>query len=131
TYTTNLSDDILSSYGLSSLSVTSNDFVLSSGSTLNLAAGGSLSITAGAIDIAGNLALAGGNVSLVTDRASVGNTPWFKAPIDSSGKSIAANVFVEGTIDVSGRFVNDIGRTAGIDAAGPAYIDGGSVSIVT
>ncbi|WP_445221044.1 filamentous hemagglutinin family protein [Bradyrhizobium sp. Pa8] len=135
TYTTNLSADILSGYGLSSLKVTANDFVLSSGSALNLAAGGSLSVTAGgAIDIAGSVSAAGGNVSLVTDRDSVsGNftASLFKAPKDSSGKSIAANVFVEGTIDVSGRFVNDTGRTAGVDAAGPAFINGGSISIAT
>ncbi|MET4084738.1 filamentous hemagglutinin family protein [Bradyrhizobium sp. LA7.1] len=135
TYTTNLSADILSGYGLSSLKVTANDFVLSGGSALNLAAGGSLSVTAGgAIDIAGSVSAAGGNVSLVTDRDSVSSsftTSLFKAPKDSSGKSIAANVFVEGTIDVSGRFVNDTGRTAGVDATGPAFINGGSISIAT
>lgn len=135
TYTTNLSADILSGYGLSSLKVTANDFVLSSGSTLNLAAGGSLSVTAGgAIDIAGTVSAAGGSVDLVTDRvASTGgpNASLFKAPIDKSGKVIAANVFVEGTIDVSGRFVNDTGRVAGVDAVGPAFINGGTISITT
>lgn len=132
TYTTNLSADILSKYGLSSLKVTANDFVLSSGSTLNLAAGGSLSVTAGgAIDIAGTVSAAGGSVDLVTDRVGSSSEPLFKAPIDKSGKVIAANVFVEGAIDVSGRFVNDTGRTAGVDAAGPAFINGGSISIAT
>lgn len=137
TYTTNLSADILSGYGLSSLKVTANDFVLSAGSTLNLAAGGSLSVTAGgAIDIAGSVSAAGGNVSLVTDRISINGSfaKLFKAPKDPkdpSGNPIAANVFVEGTIDVSGRFVNDTGRTAGVDAAGPAFINGGTISITT
>nr|WP_246563558.1 filamentous haemagglutinin family protein [Bradyrhizobium liaoningense] len=134
-YTTHLSDEILSSYGLSSLSVTANDFVLSSGSTLNLAAGGSLSVTAGgAIDIAGTISAEGGSVNLVTDRLSVNTgagSAWFKAPRDLSGNTIAANIFVEGTIDVSGRFVNDIGRVAGVDANGPAYINGGSISLTT
>lgn len=137
TYTTNLSADILSKYGLSSLKVTANDFVLSDGSMLNLAAGGSLSVTAGgAIDIAGSVSAAGGNVSLVTDRVSINGSfaKLFKAPKDPkdpSGNPIAANVFVEGTIDVSGRFVNDTGRTAGVDAAGPAFISGGTISITT
>lgn len=137
TYTTNLSADILSGYGLSSLKVTANDFVLSDGSMLNLAAGGSLSVTAGgAIDIAGSVSAAGGNVSLVTDRVSINGSfaKLFKAPKDPkdpSGNPIAANVFVEGTIDVSGRFVNDTGRTAGVDAAGPAFINGGTISITT
>lgn len=137
TYTTNLSADILSKYGLSSLKVTTNDFVLSDGSMLNLAAGGSLSVTAGgAIDIAGSVSAAGGNVSLVTDRISINGSfaKLFKAPKDPkdpSGNPIAANVFVEGTIDVSGRFVNDTGRMAGVDAAGPAFINGGTISITT
>lgn len=137
TYTTNLSADILSKYGLSSLKVTANDFVLSDGNMLNLAAGGSLSVTAGgAIDIAGSVSAAGGNVSLVTDRISINGSfaKLFKAPKDPkdpSGNQIAANVFVEGTIDVSGRFVNDTGRTAGVDAAGPAFINGGTISITT
>lgn len=135
TYTTNLSADILSKYGLSSLKVTANDFVLSSGSTLNLAAGGSLSVTAGgAIDIAGTVSAAGGSVNLVTDRVASSSGPnasLFKAPIDKSGNVIAASVFVEGTIDVSGRFVNDTGRVAGVDAAGPAFINGGTISIAS
>ncbi|MET4169516.1 filamentous hemagglutinin family protein [Bradyrhizobium sp. LA6.1] len=134
TYTTNLSADILSGYGLSSLKVTANDFVLSNDSMLNLAAGGSLSVSAGgAIDIAGTVSAAGGSVSLSTDRVSVGGkfSSLFKAPTDQSGHAIAANIFVEGTIDVSGRFVNDIGRVAGVDAAGPAFTNGGTVSITT
>ncbi|OAF02723.1 hypothetical protein AYJ54_25965 [Bradyrhizobium centrolobii] len=134
-YTTNLSADILSKYGLSSLSVTANDFVLSSGSSLNLAAGGSLSVTTGgAIDIAGTVSAAGGSVNLVTDRVSISssfNSALFKAPRDTSGNVIAANVFVEGTIDVSGRFVNDSGRVPGVDAVGSAFINGGSISITT
>lgn len=134
TYTTNLSADILSKYGLSSLKVTANDFVLSGGSTLNLAAGGNLSVTAGgAIDIAGTVSAAGGSVTLETDRVSISSkfNPLFKAPTDKSGGVIAANIFVEGTIDVSGRFVNDIGRGAGVDAAGPAFANGGTISLVT
>lgn len=134
-YRTNLYADILSNYGLSSLKVTANDFVLSAGSTLNLAAGGSLSVTAGgAIDIAGTVSAAGGSVNLVTDRVASSSGPnasLFKAPIDKSGKVIAASVFVEGTIDVSGRFVNDTGRVAGVDAAGPAFINGGTISIAS
>lgn len=134
-YTTNLSAEILSSYGLSSLSVKANDFFLSAGSALDLAAGGSLSVVAGgAIDIAGTVSAAGGNVNLMTDREAVGKdftTSLFKAPKDASGNTIAANVFVGGTIDVSGRFVNDTGRRAGIDATGPAFINGGSITIST
>jgi hypothetical protein len=130
-----LSADTLSGYGLSALTITANDLVLSSGSTLNLAAGGSFSVTTGgAIDIAGTVSAAGGAINLVTDRNTIRNTTFnpslFKAPIDQSGKVIAANVFVEGALDVSGRFVNDIGRT-GADMSGPGFINGGTISITT
>jgi len=132
--TTNLSADALSGYGLSKLAVTANDVVVSSDSTLNLAAGGSLSVLAGgAIDIAGTVSAAGGAIDLKTDRLAVTTkfgTAIFKAPSDQSGAVIAANVFVEGTLDVSGRFINDTGRT-GSDLSGPAFIDGGTITITT
>src|SRR5262249_41720650 len=129
---TQLSADLLSNFTLSSLSVTANDFVLSSGSNLNLAAGGSLTVSAAPIDMAGNGSAAGGSANLGTDRVSLSAAfppSFFKKPTDKPGKAgnvIAANVYIEGTIDVSGRFVNDIGRTAA-DMSGPAYIDGGSI----
>lgn len=129
--TTNLSADALSGYGLSKLAITANDVVVSSGSTLNLAAGGSFSVLAGgAIDIAGTVSAAGGAINLTTDRVKFINVPFFKAPKDQSGAVVAANVFVEGTLDVSGRFINDTGRT-GNGMSGPAFIDGGTISITT
>lgn len=137
--TTLLSADTLSGYGLSALTVTANDFVVSGGSTLNLAPGGSLSVTTGgAIDIAGTVSAAGGAINLVTDRRTVadgkgpfgGASSFFKPPVDQAGTVIAANVFVEGTLDVSGRFVNDSGRT-GTNLSGPAFINGGTISITT
>jgi filamentous hemagglutinin family protein len=138
--TTLLSADTLSGYGLSSLSITSNDLVVSSGSTLNLAAGGGLTVlTGGAIDIAGTVSAAGGSISLTTDRVGVGastSSPFgsgqslLKPPTDKSGKAIVESIFVEGTLDVSGRFVNDTGRF-GSDMTGPAFINGGTISITT
>lgn len=134
--TTNLSADALSGYGLGKLAITANDVVVSSGSTLNLAAGGSFSVLAGgAIDIAGTVSAAGGTIDLTTDRLTISakfktDPPLFKEPTDQTGAVIAANVFVEGMLDVSGRFVNDTGRTGG-DASGPAFINGGSISITT
>jgi filamentous hemagglutinin family protein len=131
---TTLSADTLSGYGLSALNVTANDFVVSGGSTLNLAGGGSLSVTTGgAIDIAGTVSAAGGAINLVTDRPTVSKnftTSLSNPPKDQSGAVIAANVFIEGTLVVSGRFVNDTGRT-GTDVSGPAFTDGGSISITT
>ncbi|RXT36471.1 hypothetical protein B5V03_32950 [Bradyrhizobium betae] len=129
--TTNLSADALSGYGLGKLAITANDVVVSSGSTLNLAAGGNFSVLAnGAIDIAGTVSAAGGAIDLKTDRTKFVGAPLFNSPKDQSGAVIAANVFVEGTLDVSGRFVNDTGRTVS-DMSGPAFIDGGTISITT
>jgi filamentous hemagglutinin family protein len=131
---TNLSADTLSGYGLSSLKITANDVVVSKGSTLNLAPGGSFSLVAGgAIDIAGTVSAAGGSVSLTTDRLGLNNSSFFSlsnVPTNSVGQQISANVYVEGTIDVSGRFVNDTGRY-GSNLTGPADINGGSINIAT
>jgi filamentous hemagglutinin family protein len=144
-----LSDEILSSYGLSSLSVTASDFVLSRVSSgpypadkdpppakLTLAPGGNLSVVAAIIDIAGDIEAAGGSVKLVTDRAAISNSfgsqfSYRDNTKNSTEAPLAANVYVGGKIDVSGRFVNDISRVAGIDAVGPAFLNGGSISIST
>jgi filamentous hemagglutinin family protein len=143
TYQTVLSAATLSSYGLSLLSVNSGDLLVShdpgNGSLtdpssvpdLTLAAGGKFSATAGsAISIAGRIYAAGGQISLTTDAYAAANgkgLDWFKPAQTTSGKS---DIFVNGVLDVSGRWVNDTGRT-GLDASGPAYIDGGSISIAT
>ncbi|MBR1089231.1 filamentous hemagglutinin family protein [Bradyrhizobium manausense] len=128
-----LSADQLSSYGLSGLSITANDLFVTSDSTLNLAAGGSFSaVVPGAIDIAGTVSAAGGNISLVTDRFGFTSGAgkfgkWLSTPRTASGK---ADIFVEGTLDASGRWVNDSGQLdSGV--VGPGFINGGSISIAT
>jgi filamentous hemagglutinin family protein len=135
---TQLSADTLSGYGLSALTITALDLTVSSGSTVRLAAGGQFSAnTSGPIDIAGTISAAGGAINLSTDRFNFGknfpgvNPPVLKAPTDpATGAVIAANVSVEGSLDVSGRFSNDTGRF-GTDAQGPAFINGGAISITT
>lgn len=143
-YQTVLSAATLSSYGLSLLSVNSGDLFVAHDSTngsladsssvpdLALAAGGKFSTTAGsAISIAGSIRVAGGQISLLTDAyaASIakGGSDWFRPAQTASGKS---DIVVSGVLDVSGRWVNDSGRTA-LSAVGPAYIDGGSITITT
>lgn len=144
TYQTVLSAATLSSYGLSLLSVNSGDLLVShdpangsltdpsSVSDLTLAAGGKFSAKAGsAISVTGSIRAAGGQINLATDayaasNAASGHFP-FQAAKTASGKS---DIAVEGILDVSGRWVNDSGRTA-LSASGPAYIDGGSISITT
>lgn len=139
-YQTVLSAATLSSYGLSLLQINSNDLLVTHNAAndaaglpdLNLAAGGTFSATTGsAISVAGNIKAAGGQISLVTDAYTfvngVNTHPFFQRAQTASGK---ADIFVEGTLDVSGRWVNDTGRF-GTDMSGPGYIDGGSISIVT
>ncbi|MGP9814536.1 filamentous hemagglutinin family protein [Rhodopseudomonas sp. NSM] len=150
-----LSDETLSSYGLSALSINAYDLVLSSGSAINLAAGGHFgALIGGAIDIAGSITAPGGTIDLRTARHEfhervfavpnpdptqrtadgvLGYVTTAPAPLvapTSNGVTIGADIFVGGQLDVSGRFVNDTGKL-GLDAAGPAFIDGGSISIST
>ena len=136
---TQLSADTLSGYGLSALAITAYDLVVSSGSNLRLAAGGQLTaMVGGAIDVAGSISAAGGKINLSTrpfqfKAKQLGTTNALDplSPTDPlTGAVIAANVFVEGSLDVSGRFVNDTGRL-GADALGPGFINGGSISITT
>lgn len=140
-YQTVLSSATLSSYGLSLLSINANDLLVahdaSNGSVtdssgapdLTLAAGGKFTATSGtAISIAGKISAAGGQINLLTDAYTAQKNPiWFAPTKTASGKS---DIFVSGVLDVSGRWVNDTGRS-GLDAAGPAYTDGGSISIAT
>lgn len=144
TYQTVLSAATLSSYGLSLLSVNSGDLLVShdpangsltdpsSVSDLTLAAGGKFSAKAGsAISVTGSIRVAGGQINLATDayaasNAASGHFP-FQPAKTASGKS---DIVVSGVLDVSGRWVNDSGRTA-LSAAGPAYIDGGSITVTT
>ncbi len=71
-YQTFLSSELLSAYGLSGLSITANDLVLTKGSSLSLAAGGRFSVTTGgAIDIAGMASAAGGEINLLADRYGI------------------------------------------------------------
>ncbi|RZI38466.1 hypothetical protein EGT07_34060, partial [Herbaspirillum sp. HC18] len=75
-------------------------------------------------------------MKLVTDQAAISKNFGTRFSYRDNSKNsteapLAANVYVGGRIDVSGRFVNDIGRVAGIDAVGPAFLNGGSISIST
>jgi filamentous hemagglutinin family protein len=135
TYQTFLSADVLSGYGLSGLSITSNDLVVTKGSTLRLAPGGQLSVTTGgAIDMAGTVQAAGGAVNLKTDGFGIGTASLlqnlFKPSVTLSGAAMPANVFVGGILDVSGQWTNDTGRF-GNAASGPAFINGGTITIST
>lgn len=136
-YQTVLSADALSSFGLSTLEIKANDLLVTHNPTndiaglsdLSLASGGEFKATVGgAIDIAGRVSSHGGKITFQTDRGSQLDAFWFKAPKAPSGAALASNVYVGGTLDVSGTFVNDASGSAPV---GGAYIDGGTISIST
>lgn len=144
-FQTLLSADGLSSLGLSSLNIKSSDLLVThnpandaaNAPDVRLAAGGSFNATVGgAIDIAGQISAPGGSITLLTDRFAYvnnsglgGSGSGFSPPTAPNGGAIiAADVYVEGTLDVSGRFVNDSGSGA---ALGAAFINGGTISIST
>ena len=110
--------------------------MVSSGAAVNLAAGGQFKASVGgAIDIAGSISASGGAIELSTRRflfeaKTFGGKPVAMKVPTANGAIIAANVYVEGELDVSGRFVNDIGKF-GLDASGSAFLNGGSISIAT
>ena len=121
-----------SDYGLSNLSITSNDFYLPAGASVALAPGGSFSVAAaGSIDIQGIVQAKGGSINLTAEPYDLGKTygSVFKGSLTSSGLSLA-DIFVEGTLDVSGQWVNDTLVPPG-GQTGPAYINGGTINITT
>ena len=129
TYRTVLSAETLSGYGLSLLSMTADDLAVTTGSNLTLAAGGAFSAkTRNAIDIAGTISAAGGKISLSTNESGTAANTFTFLRDEPNTKTV--DVFIGGTLDVSGRWVNDTGRI-GLDVVGPGFIDGGSISIIT
>lgn len=138
-YQTVLSADALSGFGLSNLTITSNDLLVTHNPAndgaslpdLRLAAGGAFNVNVGgAIDIAGRISAPGGSIALVTDRVSRAGSKgaFFAPPMTPDSTEGRSNVYVGGTLDVSGLFVNDAG---GSDPVGGAYVNGGTISIST
>jgi filamentous hemagglutinin family protein len=128
-YRTLLSASQLSAYGLSAISIKSDDLVVAAGSTLALAPGGNFSAkTAGAIDIAGTVLAPAGTIALLSNAFNGAVNPdLFVSSVTASGH---ADILVEGALNVSGRWVNDSGLF-GTDALGPAFINGGRISLAT
>jgi filamentous hemagglutinin family protein len=131
TYRLDLSASMLSGYGLSSLIITASDLTLSAGTTLAVASGGSVSITtAGAIDIEGGIAAHGGQIAMTTDTYTLTTIKQgrYKTSNTASG---ASDIWIGGTLDTRGRWVNDTGITDSAAMGGPGFINGGNISIIT
>lgn len=120
----------LLSTNLSNISITANAFTLGDGSGLTVAAGGSISVTsANTIDIEGSMVAHGGQINLTTDGFGLLNQTGF-THLGGSTATDDVQVGATGLLDVSGRWVNDAGLASNA-LNGPAYINGGSISLVT
>jgi filamentous hemagglutinin family protein len=126
-----LSATQLSGYGLSSLGLTANDLYIPANNSVTLAPGGSFSATMyGAIDIAGSVVAHSGQISLTTDGNSKNNNLTFAGYAPSITHSRQSDIYVGGTLDVSGLWTNDFGATSA-NLIGPRFINGGAISITT
>ncbi|MEO0030988.1 MAG: hypothetical protein RIS94_746 [Pseudomonadota bacterium] len=140
-----LSDARLSAAGLSALTLqTSGKVTLAAGSDLTLADGGALTIDAGrTITLDGMVTAHGGKIAARTYelngivlRSQIAATGSAFSRADdvksayAEGEAIPGlfDVIVNGTLDVSGLWSNDL-LTAGRLSRGNAFVDGGSISL--
>lgn len=124
----NFSASGLSSYGLSGLSLTGNDFYLPQSASLQLAAGGQLLVTAsGAIDVEGTVSVRSGQITLKTDSYKLQATGSYASSNTASG---LADITVGGLLDVRGLWVNDTRLDPSL-VTGPGYLNGGSIVVKT
>ncbi|PPQ28430.1 hypothetical protein CCR94_17890, partial [Rhodoblastus sphagnicola] len=125
-----LSDALLSGSGLSQVSLwTSGAISVASNATVSLAAGGVFDAYAGrSIKIAGTVTAPSGKILLET--ANFGSTGSAFSSADDKPAIGSFDITVTGTLSVAGRWVNDYGKT-GLDLDGPAYLDGGGVTMVS
>uniref|UniRef100_Q07KX9 Filamentous haemagglutinin family outer membrane protein n=1 Tax=Rhodopseudomonas palustris (strain BisA53) TaxID=316055 RepID=Q07KX9_RHOP5 len=125
-----LSDALLSGSGLSQVSLwTSGAISVANNATVSLAAGGVFDAYAGrSIDIAGSVTTPSGSIQLQTANFTTKGSV-FRSD-DNALLPGSFDITVTGALSVAGRWVNDYGKT-GFDIAGPAYLDGGSISMLS
>ncbi|NVO13582.1 MAG: filamentous hemagglutinin family protein [Rhodoplanes sp.] len=119
--------------GLSALVITASDLVLTKDSEIDMAPGGSVLIkTAGGIDLQGRIVAHSGQIKLTTDNYSLSQiSSNFNLSLKTSGTANVADIRIGGVLDTSGLWVNDTGITVPALATGPAFINGGAISIAT
>jgi filamentous hemagglutinin family protein len=131
-YRTDLSAASLS--GLSALIITASDIVMPQGNEIDTALGGRVIFkTAGAMDLQGRIVAHSGQIFLNTDGYDLvtgASGTDYKVSLVSSGKANIADIRIGGVLDTSGLWVNDAAAAAGL-ATGPAFINGGNISITT
>ncbi|MBB4198978.1 hypothetical protein CCR94_08105 [Rhodoblastus sphagnicola] len=125
-----LSDALLSGSGLSQVSLwTSGAISVAGNATVSLAAGGVFDAYAGrSINIAGAVTAPAGAIQLQTANFTTKGSV-FRSDDDALAPG-SFDIKVTGALSVAGRWVNDFGKT-GFDIAGPAYLDGGRISMLS
>jgi filamentous hemagglutinin family protein len=119
-----LSPDSLSKSGFNNIGVYSNGTVtIAADSPVDLAGGGSLTITAGSVAINGNIHIPGGNVAVATEFLT---NPAAVVP-DNRNITLAPGAI----IDVRGTWVNDSPLLGNEQPTAPTLYNGGSVSMQT
>ncbi|WP_272840427.1 filamentous haemagglutinin family protein [Rhodoplanes sp. TEM] len=128
--TTVLSDALLSGSGLAQVSLwTSGTITVAETAGVSLEAGGVFDAYAGrAITIAGSVTVPSGTIQLETANFGLSGSAFTTA--DDILAVGSFDIVVTGSLSVAGRWVNDWGKT-GTDIAGPAYLDGGSIVMVS
>ncbi|HEY1710349.1 MAG TPA: filamentous hemagglutinin family protein [Rhizomicrobium sp.] len=124
-----LSADALSAAGLSQLTInTSGSLTVSADAHLSLTPGGVFDATAGRkITVDGTIKAASGKILLETVNAGIGN---IFVPQPQQLPVGSFDVVVNGTLSTRGLWTNDFNVAPG-DAQGGAYIDGGTISIIS
>ncbi len=115
-------------YGVDQVGVYTNGTVtVNSGTSLTLAAGGSLTLQGDTVNMLGSISIPSGTVNLAAAEttASTGQLPG-GINIGSAGANSAGSA---STISTSGVWVNDTPSLGSAASAAPAYINGGNITI--
>ncbi|HEY4076631.1 MAG TPA: filamentous hemagglutinin N-terminal domain-containing protein, partial [Rhizomicrobium sp.] len=140
-YTSNLSTQTLNDAGFSAVSFTADMITLDSGASLAVKPGGSITFTAGRMDIFGNLTAHAGKINLTGTSitgsqqvSALGNFGFASVVLQPpTGEAPVTGDITLGSdtlLDVSGLWVNDRARF-GDDKTGSSFINGGAINIQT
>jgi filamentous hemagglutinin family protein len=127
---TAISADLLTQANFGSISMHfSGNLVVAPGANASVTPGGSISLTAGSIDVEGDLTARSGSISLETTSTQANNvavTLSNPQPPNLFNLTIGSNA----DLNASGMWVNDSGANPE-QLVGGAYVDGGAISLKT
>lgn len=128
-----LSDRLLSESGLAQVSLWSSGKIsVAENATVTLSPGGTFDAYAGrSVTIAGTVSASSGSIRLET--AKFTNTNVLGSAFSGDDDTLvpgSLDIVVTGTLSAAGRWVNDSGKS-GSDVEGDAYLNGGSISMIS